>query len=214
LERINAKMGIRGLARRVPSAHGERITTGGNRAMTAPTSVLLADDHLPTRGLIRMILEDQGFRVVAEASSGEGAVEQALSQRPTACLLDVEMPAGGGLHALREIGRRLPETACVMLSSSEDDRHLLAALRAGALGFLSKEMDLDRLPDALRGVLRGEAAVPRSRMSRVLQELRAHAPPGPAPAGRRLVDLSEEEWQVVQDLRAAGRRPETSRPRR
>lgn len=169
--------------------------------MTTPTTIVLADGHLPTRGLLQMILEERDFAVVADVASADQAVEQVVQHRPTVCLLDVDMPEGGGLRAVAEITQQVPETACVMLSSSESDADLMAALRAGAVGFLSKDMDLDRLPDALGGVLRGEPAVPRSRMARVLQELRLHSGTPETPPGHRMVQLTEDEWQVVQDLR-------------
>ena len=145
------------------------------------TTILLADDHLPTRGLLQVILEEQGFLVVASVRTADEAVAEALRHRPALCLLDIHMPSGGGLHALAEIRRHLPDTACVMLSASDTDGELFEALRTGAAGYLPKTMDLDRVPDALRGVLRGEAALPRRTMGRVLGELRKQGSGGGRP---------------------------------
>jgi DNA-binding NarL/FixJ family response regulator len=162
------------------------------------TRVLIADDHLPSRGLVRMVLEDDGFEVVAEAAGGREAVALAAQTAPDVCLLDLRMPEGDGIEAVVEIAARAPGTLCVMLTSSDSDEDLLAALRAGAVGFLPKDMDIERLAPALRGVLRGEAAIPRTRVTRVLAELRVVQP---SSGGGRTVDLTDDEWLVVRRLR-------------
>ncbi len=125
-----------------------------------------------------------GFRVLAEAADATGAVEAVLRERPDACLLDVRMP-GGGIEAAVRLAELAPDTAVVMLTVSASAEDLLAALRAGARGYLPKDMSPDRLPAALRGVLRGEAALPRTFVGRMLQELRALPDRELAPAARR-----------------------------
>jgi DNA-binding NarL/FixJ family response regulator len=163
------------------------------------TTLLIADDHLPSLGLLQMILEDSGFEVVAAARTGREAVDLAAVTEPHVCLLDLRMPDGDGVEAASKITRRSPGTLCVLLTSSDSEEDLLAALRAGAVGVLAKDMDLDRLPDALRGVLRGEAALPRVQMTRVIEELRVmQSPEGPRV---RVLDLTDEEWTVVKDMR-------------
>ena len=121
--------------------------------------VLVADDHPLTRLGIRHALGD-GFEVCAEADDAEAAVEAALREQPDICLLDVGMP-GNGISAAARIAALLPRAAVVMISAARDDDTLLAALRAGAVGYLPKEMAFTRLPEALLGVLDGEAALPR-----------------------------------------------------
>lgn len=137
--------------------------------------VLVADDHPPTRAGVRGALEAESCQVVAEVSDAAGAVAAAREHRPDVCLLDIHMP-GSGIAAASEITRVLPETAVVMLTASRDDDDLFDALRAGASGYLLKDMDPDRLASALRGVLSGEAALPRALVLKVVQQFRTKPP--------------------------------------
>jgi two-component system nitrate/nitrite response regulator NarL len=140
-------------------------------AVSEPLRVLVADDHPPTRAGVHSALESDGCLVVAEVGDGRKAVDAAVEHQPDVCLLDIHMP-GGGIAAAAEISRRVPETAIVMLTASRDDEDLFDALRAGASGYLLKDMDPDRLGAALRGVLAGEAALPRGLMLKVVAEFR------------------------------------------
>lgn len=139
--------------------------------MTSDVSVVLADDHAPTRAGVRLALQDHEFRIVAEAATAADAVRAALQHRPDVCLLDIYMP-GNGIEAAQEIRRALPRTALVMLTASESDDDLFSALRAGAAGYLPKTTAADRLAQALRGVLAGEAALPRTLTARLIVEFR------------------------------------------
>lgn len=134
--------------------------------------VLIADAQTATRAGVRMSLEGHGFAVCAEVQSAPVAVETAMRERPDVCLIDVDLP-GGGVAAAEQIKTRVPGTRIVMLSASSEEDDLFASLRAGAGGYLLKDMDPARLPLALRGVLNGEAAVPRALVARVLEEFRA-----------------------------------------
>ena len=136
----------------------------------AAIRVLVADDHPLTRMGIRHAL-GEGFEVCAETGDADAAVEAALREQPDICLLDVGMP-GDGLSAAARIADLLPRSAVVMVSADQDEDTLLAALRAGAVGYLRKEMAFTRLPEALLGVLGGEVAVPRDVTARLVQELR------------------------------------------
>src|SRR5438874_7879242 len=122
-----------------------------------PLRVLVADDHAPTRDDVCRALTDGGFVVCAEAADAARAVQQALETRPDICLLDVRMP-GGGVAAAWEIAARLPMTKIVMLTVSDEDANLFSALRAGAVGYLIKDVDLRILPRALRDTADGRAA--------------------------------------------------------
>ena len=128
--------------------------------------VVIADDHAPTRSDVREVLEQAGMEVVAEASDGAGAIEAALRERPDVCLLDVSMPHDG-LVAAEEIARALPETRVVMLTVSESEEHVLAAISAGASGYLLKQTDPTRLPLVLRAVAAGEPVFPPHLMRRL-----------------------------------------------
>jgi DNA-binding NarL/FixJ family response regulator len=124
----------------------------------------------------------------------------ALQCRPDVVLLDIHMP-GNGIRAAKEVTDQLPEAAVVMLTQSRDDADLFDALRAGAAGYLLKDMDTDRLPDALRGVLAGEAAIPRTLVAQILDTFRT---PKVRRFGRRQGKaaqlLTAREWEVMELL--------------
>ena len=140
--------------------------------MSEPLRVVVADDHAPTRETVREALEADGCQVLAEAGSASAALAAAREHQPDVCLLDINMP-GSGLLAAADITQALPGTAVVMLTASRDDEDLFAALRAGASGYLFKDMDPDRIAPALRGVLAGEAALPPGLVRKVLDQFRA-----------------------------------------
>jgi DNA-binding NarL/FixJ family response regulator len=162
-------------------------------------TVVTADDHPATRLGIRMALTRGGLRVVAEAADCEGAVAAVLREVPDVCLLDVRMP-GGGIEAARRMSESGVRTAVVMLTVSQDSSDVLAALRAGAVGYLPKDTHPDRLPAALCGVLSGEAALPRALMALVLQSLRGDQRPVTARVRVRGVELSARESEVLRLL--------------
>jgi len=171
-----------------------------------PLRVLIADDHAPTRYDVCRVLEsEQRFEVCASAANAAEAVQGAVRERPDICLLDIRMP-GSGLAAAWEIAARLPRAKIVMLTVSDEDDDLFAALRAGADGYLLKTMNLRGLPNALAGVCFGEAAMPPALVARVLEcfhgrEPRWRHPVSSDSTGRR---LTSREWEVV-ELLAHGR---------
>jgi DNA-binding NarL/FixJ family response regulator len=164
--------------------------------------VLIADDHSPTRLDVRAVLEaDPRFEVVAEADDAASAIARAMAEQPDVCVLDVNMP-GSGVGAAWEISARLPQAKIVMLTVSREEQHLFAALRAGASGYLLKDMDATRLPHALSDVLEGRAALPRELTTRLVEEFRDRS------ARRRAAfaegaygALTSREWQVLELLR-------------
>lgn len=163
--------------------------------------VLIADDHAPTRMGVREVLEDDGFEVVAEASTAQAAVAGAVEHAPDVCLLDLNMP-GGGIRAAAEISKALPEAAIVILTVSRSDEDLFEALTAGAMGYLLKDIDPDHLPKALRAVLAGEAALPPALAARLVKEFRSRAKRRVLPqVGGRDVELTQKEWQVLDGMR-------------
>jgi DNA-binding NarL/FixJ family response regulator len=164
-----------------------------------PLRVLIADDHVPSREDIQRALERrQRFSVCASVADAAGAIQAAVRERPDVCLLDIRMP-GDGLAAAWEIAARMPQAKIVMLTVSDDDADLFTALRAGAHGYLLKTMNLRRLPDALEGVLSGEAAISRVLVAHVLEQFRGHEPRWRQPVaddsscGR----LTSREWEVL-----------------
>ena len=170
---------------------------------TRPIRVLIADDHAAARAGVReSVTDDPGFEVCAEVSNAQDAIDLALSERPDLCLLDVHMP-GEGIRAASEITAALPDCAVVMLTVSRNDSDLFHSLRAGAAGYLRKDTDPGRLPDALRGVMAGEAAVPRALVARLIHEFRDRGTRRLSTIGGRGVELTSREWEVL-DLMAEG----------
>jgi DNA-binding NarL/FixJ family response regulator len=137
----------------------------------AEIRLLLADAHAATRAGLRMALTGDPFTIVAEASDARTAVSAAVSERPDVCVLDADMP-GGAATATAEITRRCNGTDVVVLAAERDDGQMLDVVRAGAMGYLLKGMDPDRLRYAIVGVTNGEAAVPRTLVARLMQEFR------------------------------------------
>jgi DNA-binding NarL/FixJ family response regulator len=160
--------------------------------------VLIADDHPPTRAGVKAALEKDGFVVCAQAADARTAIELARLGRPDVCLLDIHMP-GDGIRAAETISRELPDSAVVMLTVSRTDADLFNALRAGASGYLLKDIDPARLPLALRGVLEGEAALPRHLVALLIEEFRERKRRRRIPlVGRRGVELTDREWEVLE----------------
>jgi DNA-binding NarL/FixJ family response regulator len=169
--------------------------------MTERTTVLVADDHPPTRAGVRAALERDGFVVCAEVPDAQSAIESARCERPDVCLLDIHMP-GEGIRAAHVIAHELPDTAVVMLTVSRSDEDLFDALRAGASGYLLKDIDPARLPLALRGVLAGEAALPRRLVALLVEEFRERRRTRRIPLlGRRSAELTDREWEVLELMR-------------
>ena len=158
--------------------------------------VLIADDHPMARVGVRIALERGGFEVCAEAADADSAIEAAERELPDICLLDIQMP-GSGIHAAEEIGKRLPDSAIVMLTVSRIDTDLFDALRAGATGYLLKDIDPTRLPMVLRRVLDGEAALPRHLVALLIDEFRERGRRRPL-LKRRGVVLTDREWEVLE----------------
>jgi DNA-binding NarL/FixJ family response regulator len=166
---------------------------------TRPLRVLIADDHAPTREDVRRALaDDERFTVCTTVADAAEAVRAAVQDRPDVCLLDIRMP-GSGLAAAWEISARLPAVKIVMLTVSDDDTDLFAALRAGADGYLLKTMNLRRLPDALYGACSGEAAIPRTLVARVVEQMRGREPRWRPVVANDFAKgrLTSREWEVL-----------------
>lgn len=162
-------------------------------------TVVIADDHQVFRLGVRMALMRGGFKVVGEAADGECAVSTVLRERPDVCLLDIRMP-GGGVQTAQRLAAAAPLTSVVMLTVSTDTEDVIGSLRAGALGYLPKDTTPDRLPAALCGVLKGEAALPRTLVGRVLQEFRSFTAVVSDPVRVGEVQLTPRESEILRLL--------------
>jgi DNA-binding NarL/FixJ family response regulator len=165
-------------------------------------TMLLADDDVLTRTGVRLALESANLRVVAEVATAEAAVSEALRLQPDVCLLAIHLP-GGGIDATKRIRDALPRIKIVMLTGSERDEDLFGSLRAGADGYLMASTSVDRLPHAIRGVVSGEAALPRQMTARLIREYRDR---GRRPVPRlvvmgRTIELTVREFEVLERLR-------------
>ena len=120
-------------------------------------TVLLAEDHVITRQGIRRLLEDEpGLEVIGEARDGEEAVQMATEMKPDVVLMDIAMPKLNGIEATRQIKLTHPSTAVLILSAYDDDEYVFALLKAGAAGYLLKNVSGDELTRAIQTVCKGE----------------------------------------------------------
>jgi len=130
----------------------------------------LADDHVIMRRGLRLLLETQpGLTVVAEASDGLEAVEQALATKPNVAILDIAMPKLNGTEATQRIHEALPDIAILILSMHSDEGYVLRALKAGARGYLLKDSAEDDLVEAIKRVSEGKTFL-SPEISRMLAE--------------------------------------------
>jgi DNA-binding NarL/FixJ family response regulator len=167
-------------------------------ATTRRAHVLIAAERLPTRVGLRLALEPEAR--CTEAADAQSAVNAAVRDRPDVCLLGLDLD-GQGLRVVNEIASRVPSAAVILLTSRLDEEEFMAAVRAGASGYLTQNLDPARLPHVVRGALRGEPAVPRRFVARLLDELRTREHRRSfvlADKGR--VSLTTREWEVVELL--------------
>jgi DNA-binding NarL/FixJ family response regulator len=166
---------------------------------TTPIRLLIVDDHnLFRQGLIRILGDYEQLQIVGQAANGQDALALVEQLQPDLVLMDVNMPVLSGPDAVRQMRARFPSLPVVMLTVSERDDDLFDAVRAGAQGYLLKNVGATELIDALQRVREGEAIIAPSMAARLLAEFRtlaelAPAEPQQAPPG----DLSEREQDVL-----------------
>jgi DNA-binding NarL/FixJ family response regulator len=156
------------------------------------TSVLLVDDQALVRAGFRLILERAGLVVVGEAADGEQAVEAAAREEPHVVLMDVRMPRMDGIEATRRIVAAQPDVRVLALTTFDLDEYVMAAVRAGASGFMLKDVDPDDLVHAVRVVARGDAMLAPELTRRLLHRFAASPTPRPLPD-----EVTEREGAVL-----------------
>ena len=160
--------------------------------------VVVADDHpVFRRGLVRTIDDADDMEVVGEASEGREAVDVVLRFRPDVAVVDLQMPRMHGLEVVRTVARNCPQVAVVVLTMSEDEATVWAALRAGARAYLLKSADEDSILRAVRAVAQGELVVGPGVVQRVLGFFDR---PAPSVADEAFPGLTQRERAVLEQL--------------
>jgi two-component system, NarL family, response regulator DevR len=174
----------------------------GTHAMTEPDQpvrIFLLDDHeVVRRGIAELLSAVPGFEVVGEASTVEQALSRVMAVQPDVAVLDARLPDGSGIDACREIRSALPSTYCLILTSYDDQDAVLAAVLAGASGYVLKEVRTAGLVDAIRQAALGRSLIDPAIIARVMDQVRDGSP-----ADARLGALTEREREVL-DLIADG----------
>jgi DNA-binding NarL/FixJ family response regulator len=161
----------------------------------AKQRIILVDDHEVVRlGLKALLERNQQFDVVGEASSARDAIEQVTALQPDVVVMDIRLPGTSGIEACEEIVNRFPGTKVIMLTSYAEDEMLFSAIRAGASGYILKQIGSDDLIKALEAVSRGEALLDPAVTQRVFQEVRRAVKEEEASA---FAHLSQQEKHVL-----------------
>ncbi len=161
----------------------------------SPKRVLIVDDHEVVRlGLKALLERHKDFVVVGEAAGGREAVEKALDLQPDIVLMDIRLPGSSGIEACEQIVQKLPDTRVVMLTSYAEDEMLFSAIRAGASGYVLKQIGSEDLIKALEAVSRGEALLDPAVTQRVFQEVRRVVKQEEAAA---FANLTQQEKHVL-----------------
>jgi DNA-binding NarL/FixJ family response regulator len=165
-------------------------------AMTSAVRILLAETDRPTLAGLRLSLARAGFEIAAEVASPAAALEAALAEDPDVALIAADLP-GGGIDAVRTLSELAPRLRVIVLSPQPTGEELLAAVLAGAAGYLAKDMSAERLPHAVRGVASGEVALPRRHAEHLLAALRRRDARRARVSALTGAKLTDREWEVL-----------------
>ncbi|HSL43271.1 MAG TPA: response regulator transcription factor [Anaerolineales bacterium] len=162
------------------------------------TRILLVDDHDIVRlGLMTLLNDQPDMEVVGEASTAGEAVKAAEGLQPDVVLMDIRLPGEGGIEATAQVTRRVPQSKVVMVTSFADDELVVRAIRAGAVGYVLKQVGNEELLRAIRAAARGEALLDPSTTARLLSRVREAERKAEEDAFR---DLSDREMDVLVHL--------------
>jgi len=159
--------------------------------------ILIADDHALFRDGLRSLLQSRGHEVIGEAKNGRQAIELVNELRPDLVLMDVSMPEMNGVEATRELTSQQPDVKIVVLTASEDNETLFDAIKAGAQGYLLKNLEADEFFSLLDRASQGEPALTPTLARKLLQEF-AKPTPIPAAAEPGASELTERERDVLE----------------
>ncbi|TFH37897.1 MAG: response regulator transcription factor [Anaerolineales bacterium] len=164
--------------------------------MLSRQRILLVDDHEVVRiGLKALLEKHPDFEVVAEAASGHDAVDKTKANKPDVVVMDIRLKGGSGIEACQEITEKYPNTKVIMLTSYAEDEMLFSAIRAGASGYVLKQIGSDDLIHAIEAIGRGDALLDPAVTQRVFQEVRKAAREEEASA---FAELTQQEMHVLQ----------------
>ena len=163
-----------------------------------PARIVIADDHELARAGLRALLTDQrGFELVGEASNGQEALQLCRRLQPDLALIDVRMPGMDGLSTCRAIKKECPATSVILVTMHANPEYLFEALKAGAAGYVLKDVSQHELISAVQGVLRGESILNQELVASLLQRLAKETQSREdLPSGR----LTPREREVLQLL--------------
>jgi DNA-binding NarL/FixJ family response regulator len=163
--------------------------------------VLIVDDHaVYRRGLQTVLATEEGIEVVGEAADGVEAVERAEETLPDVIVMDVSMPKRGGIEACRVIKQRVPSVRILMLTSSDDESHLFEAVRAGANGYLLKDVPPEEVATGIRGLHHGQSLLSPLMAAKLLTEFAQMSDRAEVPArasGLEVPRLTERELGIL-----------------
>lgn len=163
--------------------------------------VIVDDQALIRRGLRTLFSIEDDLDLVGEAADAEGGLELLRRARPDVALVDARMPGRTGIELIGDVTAELPQVACLLLTTFDDDEYLYGALRAGARGHLLKDADPERIVSAVRELARGETVLGSAAAERLVRDVRTG--PGAPPRQAVAAPLSARELQVA-ELVAAG----------
>jgi DNA-binding NarL/FixJ family response regulator len=176
---------------------------GVNPALPDVIRVLIVDDHaLYRRGLQTVLATEDGIDVVGEAADGNEAVDLAEETLPDVIVMDVGMPKRGGIEACRVIKQRIPSARIIMLTSSDNEENLFEAVRAGANGYLLKDVPPEEVAAGIRGVFHGQSLISPMMASKLLTEfaqMSRHGAPAPTPE-LELPRLTDRELGILRHV--------------
>ena len=168
------------------------------RAADDAIRVVICDDHaLFRRGLAMVLEEEPGIQVVGEAEDGEAAVAVTVEIVPDVVLMDVRRPKRSGIEATRAIAELVPSTKILMLTVSDEEEDLYEAVKAGAAGYLLKEVSIEAVADAIRSVVSGQSLITPSMASKLLAEFSSMAKRAEAKQSVPSPRLTARELEVL-----------------